>query len=150
MSGNGGAMGRSGTRTLGDLGFELSAAFTLKGGNLELDVFMHQREKGVYAFALGNDVKYIGETRLEFYRRVYFYKNPGPTQQTNIRVNGLLREGLESESSKTCEVWFLPEAKIESGSLRLRLGESWLEEVPDISVAERVLITHLHPEWNRH
>lgn len=135
---------------LGELGFEPSAKFTLVDKNLELDVFLHQREKGVYAFALGSEVKYIGETRQEFYRRVYFYKNPGPTQQTNIRVNRLLLEALKSGSRKECEVWFLPESRITKGSLHLRLAESSLSETPDISIVERVLITHFGPEWNRH
>lgn len=49
---------------------------------------------GLYRFRLigGNSLRcYIGET-VDLRRRFAHYRNPGPTQATNIRLNELLRE----------------------------------------------------------
>jgi hypothetical protein len=53
-------------------------------------------EPGVYRFRLteaGPTTVYIGES-VELRRRMAHYRNPGPTQPTNQRMNTRLREHL--------------------------------------------------------
>jgi hypothetical protein len=55
------------------------------------------REPGVYKLAIteadGSTATYIGEAD-ELRRRFTHYRNPGPTQPTNKRINALLRQLL--------------------------------------------------------
>jgi hypothetical protein len=55
-----------------------------------------QEEPGIYRFQFargGATHAYVGETdRLR--RRLHHYRNPGPTQRTNICINALLKEVL--------------------------------------------------------
>lgn len=134
---------------LKDLGFEPSAELVLLGDEVKLNVIRFSSEKGVYAMVLGGVVKYVGQTKMNFYRRIYGYSNPGPSQQTNIRVNELLRKALRGTPNRKCEVWFIPDARIERGRFKLWLGETTLEGSPDQMILERVLIQALDPEWNR-
>ena len=57
---------------------------------------------GLYKFEfLNGDIRsvYIGETdRLD--RRFQHYRTPGPTQQTNIRLNALITETLRASGTK--------------------------------------------------
>lgn len=59
-------------------------------------------QPGVYRFTIGGRV-YIGETnRLR--RRFQHYRTPGPTQATNIRLNGLLIDALRGGEMVTAEI----------------------------------------------
>ncbi len=140
-----------GVSLLRKLGFVPSGALTWGGDQvgLELSVFSHSRDRGVYGLVIDEEIQYVGKTGLEFYRRVYSYKNPGPSQQTNIRINRLLTESLPLSSDRKCEIWFLPDERIRQGKLRLQLGDSLLEIEPDRSIVERALISHVGPAWNR-
>lgn len=51
-------------------------------------------DKGVYAFASGDAVMYVGVAGMGLKKRLYFYENPGATQTTNIRINDLIRASL--------------------------------------------------------
>lgn len=59
---------------------------------------------GVYAFSIDQDVVYVGVASRSLLQRIYFYGNPGPSQKTNIRLNGLIRETLAE--GKDVEVHF--------------------------------------------
>ncbi len=53
---------------------------------------------GIYRFRIrGSKGKalYVGETE-NLARRFGFYRNPGPSQQTNVRMNAKFREALAS------------------------------------------------------
>lgn len=61
---------------------------------------------GLYRFRLkdGDSSRhYIGET-MELRRRFQHYRKPGPSQATNIRVNALLKEHLESGGSAEVDI----------------------------------------------
>lgn len=134
---------------LTELGFEPSAELVLFGDDIKSNVIRYSTETGVYAMVLDGEVKYVGQTKNELKRRMYFYAKPGPTQQTNIRINALLRKVLGVSPAKKCEVWFLPDARIAEGRFRLTIGNGQLEGQPDQMIVERVLIQLLDPEWNR-
>jgi len=54
------------------------------------------KEPGIYRITFHRSSKsslYIGETD-NFSRRAYHYRNPGPSQKTSRRINGLLRREL--------------------------------------------------------
>jgi hypothetical protein len=56
---------------------------------------------GVYAFAVDGIVQYVGLASKSLRQRFGFYRNPGPRQQTNIRLNdiisGQIRQGAVVE-----------------------------------------------------
>ena len=56
---------------------------------------------GVYAFAVDDVVQYVGLAGRSLRQRFGFYRNPGATQQTNIRLNdiicGQIRQGVVVE-----------------------------------------------------
>lgn len=60
---------------------------------------------GIYAFHLAGDSEsqYIGESD-NLQRRVGQYRNPGPSQATNIRLNKRLREHLQRNGAITMRV----------------------------------------------
>ena len=43
--------------------------------------------------------QYIGVASVNLAKRLYFYRKPGPTQRTNIRMNAVLREGIAQGSA---------------------------------------------------
>lgn len=51
---------------------------------------------GVYAFAMNGLAQYIGVASTSLAKRLYFYRKPGPTQKTNIRMNSVLCEAIAS------------------------------------------------------
>lgn len=83
-------------------------------------------EPGLYQFHInksnGGSRRYVGETD-NLYRRFGHYRNPGPTQWTNLRLNALFRELLlQNEvievAIATKRAWMLKDNK---------------EQVPDFS-----------------
>lgn len=75
-------------------GFDLNARWLKdKAGDLVLDGEV-RREPGVYAFVSDDVALYIGVATMGLAKRLYFYRRPGPTQKTSIRVKALLLETL--------------------------------------------------------
>lgn len=54
---------------------------------------------GVYAFAMSGLAQYIGVASTSLAKRLYFYRKPGPTQKTNIRLNAMLSNAIAGGSS---------------------------------------------------
>ena len=70
---------------------------------------------GVYFFRLDDGKKtevYIGETD-NMKRRVAQYRNPGPSQTTNINLNKLMKKYLKSGGSVTIHLMTLIKVKID-------------------------------------
>jgi hypothetical protein len=82
---------------------------------------------------------YVGETdRLR--RRLYYYRRPGPSQQTNIRLNALLRQVLGEGTVVTVSVVL--------GQAQMRVGD--LTRACDLAAKhERVLLEHAALVWLR-
>jgi len=51
---------------------------------------------GVYAFAKGGVVLYVGVATMGLAKRLYFYRRPGATQRTSRRINGILKDELKA------------------------------------------------------
>jgi hypothetical protein len=49
---------------------------------------------GVYAFAIGGVVQYVGLASQSVRQRLGFYRKPGNSQRTNVRLNEIIRERL--------------------------------------------------------
>lgn len=52
-------------------------------------------EPGVYAFAIDGTVRYVGLASRSLRQRFNFYRRPGATQRTSIRLNELIRDQLQ-------------------------------------------------------
>lgn len=55
-------------------------------------------QAGVYAFAINGVVQYVGPASRSLRQRLGFYRKPGPSQTTNIRLNELIRGHLEDDA----------------------------------------------------
>ena len=93
------------------------------------------RHPGLYRFRVehdGDDLIYIGETE-EFKRRFSHYRNPGPSQTTNIRLNKLFRDASQ-EGRRVFVSVVIDTAWVSTQGVERRA---------DFSVkAERVLLEH--------
>ena len=80
--------------TLIDAGFSLASQWFLSSaGDLSLGRPL-PKAIGVYAFAKGATVLYVGLATMGLAKRLYFYGKPGPTQRTSIRLNSLIKDEL--------------------------------------------------------
>lgn len=96
----------------------------LGAGEISLDISNHltfprlPKAPGIYRISIGSAVEssrlrcYFGETD-NLFRRMGQYRRPGPTQPTNIRLNGLLRSCLADGAR--AELAFCVAATIDSG-----------------------------------
>ena len=130
------------------LGFELSGRFLLDRKKVKPELRVHKKERGVYAFVVGEAIKYVGETANNLQERANQYAKPSPSQTTNVRVKRLLKKEARLQGP-ACEIWFLPDRTIEKGRLYMDLGRTRLQGVPDISIVKRTLISRWDPNWNR-
>ncbi len=78
-------------------GFAHSGTWGLTDGILGVDRPL-PKEVGVYTFSIAGRVMYVGVATMGLAKRIYFYKKPGSTQRTSLRINGLLRSELELHS----------------------------------------------------
>jgi hypothetical protein len=75
-------------------GFVFSARWVLSSaGQLNLDQPL-PKHVGVYAFANGGIVLYVGVATMGLAKRLYFYAKPGVTQRTSQRLNGIIKSEL--------------------------------------------------------
>lgn len=79
-------------------GFELSARWGLRDGDLVLDQPL-PKGRGVYAFVKEGAALYVGLATMGLAKRLYFYRKPGVTQRTSQRVHQLIRVELQSVPS---------------------------------------------------
>jgi hypothetical protein len=86
------------TRILVTAGFELSACWQFDGAVLTCDNPL-PKIPGVYAFAEGGIVQYVGVASINFGRRIGLYVKPGTSQFTNIRLNAVLKARLSGHDT---------------------------------------------------
>ncbi len=121
-----------------EIGFKRIGAWELldTGLHLRLDQ-MGDAGPALYAFAVENDVKYLGKTRSSLGQRLHGYLRPGPTQLTNQRIHSELRKALGGGSL----VHVLGFSELE----QLRFGQFRLSVASGL---EDDIIEQLRPEWN--
>lgn len=56
-------------------------------------------QRGVYAFAIGDEVVYVGLASRSIKQRLGFYARPGASQRTNVRLNAMIVELIRQGQS---------------------------------------------------
>tara|TARA_R110002094_G_scaffold22142_1_gene34321 strand:+ start:3571 stop:4068 length:498 start_codon:yes stop_codon:yes gene_type:complete len=79
-------------------GFKESGEWLLNEGNIRLSS-EPPTSSGVYAKVVNSEVVYIGVATKNLKQRLNFYRNPGNSQSTNIRLKAKIIEVLESGMS---------------------------------------------------
>jgi hypothetical protein len=80
--------------TLLKAGFQHSGTWMLDNNGCPSIDGQIPSKRGVYAFASGETVFYVGVAGMGLKKRLYFYGKPGSRQTTNIRINELIRVSL--------------------------------------------------------
>jgi hypothetical protein len=93
----------------------------------------------LYAFVSNDKLKYLGKTTKTLESRMKGYRKPGPTQYTNIRINGLISKTLQA--SQEVFIYVL---------VGTDLCEYKGHKVSLAAGLEDIFIRELNPEWNYH
>lgn len=126
------------------LGFQYVGDFISKGDRLTLFLNKHEKDTGSYAFVIDNKVKYVGVTKNSLYARMYGYTKPGPSQETNKRINP------ELAKARKVPIYFLPESEITKFVTVIRRSKFERQIPTDLDIFERFLISTFKPKWNRY
>jgi hypothetical protein len=76
-------------------GFVPTAAWVMAGGDLAMRGDL-PTAKGVYAFVRDETILYVGVANIGLAQRLYFYRKPGKTQTTSIRIRQRLLDELKA------------------------------------------------------
>jgi hypothetical protein len=123
---------------LKNMGFRQVGEWSIEAGKIQFALDDAAFAKNVlYAFISQDTVMYIGKTIQALKQRMGGYKNPAPTQTTNIKGNRLISEILSSNQSVT--IYALPDnGLLFYGGFHVNLAAG----------LEDNLIKTLNPPWN--
>jgi len=124
------------------LGFRHVGDFFFDGKKVQFILTNYKNGRGSYAFVVDQTVKYVGVTKNTLYARMNGYRNPGPSQETNKRINAIMHQ-----PSKVA-IYFLPESEISKFTTTIRKNEIEMQIPTDMHTVERLLISKFEPEWN--
>jgi len=125
------------------LGFEHVGNFVKMGNGIQFSLTSNKSDRGSYAFVVDENVMYVGVTKDTLYARMNGYKNPGPSQETNKRINPKIA------MAGRVQIYFLPESEIGRFTTIIRRGDIEKQIPTDMNTFERFLISMFRPEWNR-
>ena len=125
------------------LGFKHVGDFTKMGEGIGFSLSSDKGNTGSYAFVVDKRIMYIGVTKYTLYARMNGYKNPGPTQETNKRINPKI-----SKAGRV-QIYFLASSEITHFTTIIRRGDVEKQVPTDVNTFERFLISKFRPEWNR-
>ena len=91
----------------------------------------------LYAFIHHDHVLYVGKTTQTFTKRMMGYKNPGPTQYTNIKNNANIKALLQQ--TECIDIYALEDMGL------MRYGDFQINLAAGL---EDDLIKVFQPEWN--
>lgn len=122
-----------------EVGFRQVGEWRLQNGKPQYSLSAEATSYNIlYSFVSGDDARYIGKTTIALRDRMYQYQNPGPSQRTNIRVNGLLKGALSRGA--LVHIYALPDdGSMQYHGFHLNLAAG----------LEDSLIAELKPEWNK-
>jgi len=121
-----------------ELGFEEVGEWLIEEDSLQFSLTRHRNEQNIlYAFVVQGEVKYIGKSNLTLSRRMNGYKQPGPTQNTNIRINSRIKDLLHKNISVQI-LAFVEKEKILYRGVPINLAAG----------LEDNLIARVRPQWN--
>jgi hypothetical protein len=129
---------QGGVSIIQTLGFEDSGYWFLENNNIDFKLFKPQKETNIlYAFVVDDEVVYIGKSVQSLFKRMYLYKNFGPSQYTNIRNHASIKDCLDQ--GKTVRVYaFIQQVPMEYKGIPINLAAG----------LEDNLISILKPLWN--
>jgi len=82
-------------KNLVEAGFETHSYWKSdEAGGIELSEKLPS-EQGVYAFCIDGVAQYVGVATMGLAKRIYFYKKPGSSQKTSIRINDKINRLVE-------------------------------------------------------
>ncbi len=129
---------------LNDNGFKkvgefISKSINKSGIGVEFDDpdFVNGDQNWVYAFLLGNEIKYIGETAQTLAQRMRLYYLEARTDSTNANMRERLKELLKINQTLEIYAQKAPLATIGNRILQIRV---------DLEIS---MIQELRPEWNK-
>src|ERR1700722_13588324 len=120
------------------IGFTVAGCWTLSDTALTFELNDLATARNVlYAFVVDDELMYVGKTVQPLRTRMAGYKNPGPTQSTNIKNNGKIRDTLAQ--GKRVEILVLPDnGLLHYGGFHVNLAAG----------LEDSLVRKLMPPWN--
>jgi hypothetical protein len=108
------------------------------GETIDYQIDQHREKTNLlYVFAVHGEIKYIGKTTKKLFQRLGFYKTPGQSQSTNIRVNANIK--AELIENQEVDIFVL----IDNGLLLF--GGYHINLAAGI---EDALISAIEPPWN--
>jgi hypothetical protein len=123
---------------LDDLGFVFAGQWSAVGDGIDCDLSEFANcPNALYAFAVDNRLMYVGKTTQPLRKRIAGYRNPSPTQATNVRNNKNIREALGQ--GKRVDVYvFRDTSLLQYGGFHLNLAAGLEDD----------LVLTLDPPWN--
>jgi len=122
-----------------NMGFKHVGVWKLNGDKIVYNLdFCSDLKNVLYAFICDKSVLYIGKTTQPLKKRMYGYQNPGPTQSTNKKGNGLIKELVTS--GKEVEIFALPDnGLLYYGGFHVNLAAG----------LEDSIVSKIKPAWNK-
>lgn len=121
-----------------NIGFQPCGHWLLEGDRIRSDLARFSTLKNVlYAFVSDGTLMYVGKTSQPLASRMGGYRNPAPTQSTNVRNNARIRSLLQAGSA--VEILALPDNSLHHyGIFHLNLAAGLEDDI----------IRKLQPPWN--
>lgn len=121
-----------------EIGFEPAGHWLQKGDGLVFELSRHASQRNIlYAFVSDGEVKYVGKTVQTLQARMGGYKNPSPSQTTNVRNNSRIKALLQSGAA--VDILALPDnGLLHYGQFHINLAAG----------LEDNIISLINPEWN--
>jgi len=126
------------------LGFQEVGYFTLQENHINVSLRHASNESGVYAFLIGNDVMYVGETGTGLLNTISSSLRPVPRQKTRLRIKESIMRALRR--GQRVDILFIGMSTINELEPIEMAGEKILITR---RILERILIDHLRPPWNK-
>jgi len=122
-----------------NIGFEEVGRWFLEGDQVTFSLTKSSKEANIlYSFVVNGEVKYIGKSVLTLHKRMYFYKQGGGSQKTNIRNRAAINACLEEGQQVKIYV-LVPDLQMNYKGMPINVAAG----------LEDNLISLLKPEWNK-
>ena len=120
------------------LGFVAAGVWVLDGATLRPILHLHaERLPCLYAFAVKDEVRYVGKSRRTLGKRLANYTRPGPSQSTNVKVNAHIRANIEV--GRIVAIYALVDWEpFEYNGLPVNVAAGIEDEI----------VARMHPAWN--
>ncbi len=127
-----------GLQLLLSLGFEFVGEWALENNSLKFHLSKCASERNIlYAFIVQGIVNYVGKSTMSLNQRMNGYRNPGPSQTTNIRNHKLILDVLINK--KRVEIFALvPKEEVFYKGFQINIAAG----------LEDNIINYIKPSWN--